>query len=105
MYAGGSAVRSLCRAGARVAGMSEGFRVPRSRSPKYHREKPLTDEPSSNGASAFSMNDGSDVSHVVAGYHSSWNRIGGPPASRGNCATTAARLPPAESPATAIRLG
>ena len=51
------------------------------------------------------VNDGSDVSHVVAGYHNSWNRIGGPPASRASCATTAVRLPPAESPAMASRSG
>ena len=42
---------------------------------------------------------------MVAGYHSSWKTIGGPPASRASCATTAARLPPAESPATASRSG
>src|SRR6476646_6549260 len=98
MYVGGRPERFLARAGANVAGMSE-----RSKSPTYQRESPLTALPPSSGASAFSVNDGSEESHVVAGYHSSWNRIGGPPASRASCATTAARLPPAESPATARR--
>jgi hypothetical protein len=31
----------------------------------------------STGASAFSVNDGSDSSAVVVGYHSSWNRSAG----------------------------
>ena len=57
------------------------------------------------GASAFSMNDGSDRSAVIDGYHSNWKRSAGPPLSRASCAITAARLPPAESPATAIRFG
>src|ERR1700752_692995 len=96
MYAGGSPARSLARAGASVAGMSE-----RAKSPTYQREKPLTAATPSSGAQACSVNDGSDVSQVVAGYHSSWNRIGGPPASRANSATTEARLPPAEAPAAA----
>ncbi|COY53342.1 Uncharacterised protein [Mycobacterium tuberculosis] len=55
------------------------------------------------GASAFSVKDGSDRSAMVVGYHSSWNTSGGPPTSRANCAMTAEMLPPAESPATAIR--
>ena len=40
----------------------------------------------------------------VTGYTSSWNRNGGP-SSRSCWATTAARLPPAESPPTAMRAG
>ena len=59
----------------------------------------------SSGASAFSVNDGSDVSPDVTGYHSSWNTSDGPPLSRASCAITAERLPPAESPATAMRAG
>ena len=39
------------------------------------------------------------------GYHSSWKTSGGPPWSRAICAITAEMLPPAESPATAIRAG
>ena len=60
------------------------------------------------GAVAFSVNDGSDRSAVTTGYHSNWKRRSGPPLSalsRARCAITAARLPPAESPATAIRSG
>ncbi len=57
------------------------------------------------GASAFSVNDGSDRSAVMDGYQSSWNASAGPPSSRARWAITAAKLPPAESPATAIRAG
>ena len=56
---------------------------------------------------AFSVNDGSDESHSVEGYHNSWKAIGAPAQSglsRACCAMTAAIVPPAESPATAIRV-
>ena len=57
------------------------------------------------GAAAFSVNDGSDVSHSVEGYHNSWNAIGGPPLVAAPAAPiTAEMVPPAESPATAIRV-
>ena len=51
------------------------------------------------------MNDGSDGSHRTDGYHNSWKTIAGPPSSRARWAIAAAMLPPAESPATAIRVG
>src|ERR1700730_19261448 len=75
-----------------------------STSPAYQREKAAMAALSRTGASAFSVNDGSDGSHSVEGYHNSWNRIGGPPLSRARCAITAEMVPPAESPATARRL-
>ena len=46
--------------------------------------------------------EGDDMVRSVAGYTSAWSRSR-MPWSRSTCATTAARLPPAESPATAIR--
>src|SRR6516225_6162396 len=76
----------------------------RSTSPAYHRESAAIALTSRIAAVAFSVNEGSDVSHRVEGYHNSWNAIGGPPLSRARCAVTAAMVPPAESPATAIRL-
>lgn len=45
------------------------------------------------GAAAFSVNDGSDGSHRVDGYHNSWKVIGGAPWSRARCAITAAMVP------------
>ena len=41
----------------------------------------------------------------VTGTSSNWSASGGPPRSRAMSATTAARLPPADSPPTAIRVG
>ena len=72
--------------------------------PAYQRENAATALASRIGAAAFSVNDGSVASHNVAGYHNSWNAIGGPPLSRASCAKTAEMLPPAESPATANRV-
>ena len=100
MYAGGRPEKSAARPGAKVAG---GFF--RSWPRAYHRENSATASSARIGASAFSVNDGSEVSQVVAGYHRSWKAIGGPSVSRASCVTTAARLPPAESPATARRFG
>src|SRR5690349_5807015 len=77
----------------------------KSTSPAYQREKSPTALVSRISASAFSVNDGSDWSHNVDGYHKSWNVIGGPAWSRARCAITAAMVPPAESPATANREG
>src|SRR5271155_885993 len=73
-------------------------------SPAYQRENVATALTSRIGAVEFSVNDGSDESHSVAGYHNSWNRIGGPASSRDRCAVTAEMGPPAESPARASRL-
>ena len=72
---------------------------------RYQDRKAAVTSLLSMGASAFSVNDGSVVSPVVAGYQSSWNVRFGPPASRARCAITAEMLPPAESPATAMRAG
>src|SRR5689334_13996735 len=76
-----------------------------STSPAYQRENAATALTSRIGAAAFSANEGSDASHMVDGYHNSWNTIRGAPLSRARCATAAEMVPPAESPATAIRLG
>ena len=55
----------------------------RSTSPAYQRENPATASRSSIGASAFSVNDGSVVSHVAAGTTAAGMRIGGPRAVAG----------------------
>src|ERR1700742_2441711 len=98
MYAGASPARSFARPGAMPGGGSD-----RSISPAYQRENAETDLSLRIGASAFSVKDGSDAYHSVAGYHNSWNAIGGPASSRPRCAITAEMFPPAESPATAMR--
>ena len=52
------------------------------------------------------MNDGSDESHSVEGYHNSWKRDRRSAVVAGaSVRITAAMVPPAESPATAIRVG
>src|ERR1700730_5094351 len=76
----------------------------RSTSPAYQRENAAMALASRTGAVAFSVKDGRDGSHSVEGYHNSWNAIGGPSLSRARCAVAAAMVPPAESPATAIRV-
>jgi hypothetical protein len=78
-----------------------------STSPAYQRENAAMALVSRISAVAFSVKDGSDWSHIVEGYHNSWKAIGGPPLSelsRDSCAITADMVPPAESPATAIRV-
>ena len=49
----------------------------RSTSPAYQRVKALIAALSRTGASAFSAKDGSEVSHIVDGYQSSWNATAG----------------------------
>src|ERR1700677_1771117 len=103
---GGRPDRSAALAGARVAGSAVGSLM--SRPGAYHTRNASMTSRSRTGASAFSAKDGSDRSPVTDGYHNSWNTSAGPPSSalsRARCAITAAMLPPAESPATAIRLG
>src|SRR6202020_171170 len=80
----------------------------RSRLGTYHVRNVSMALRSSRGASAFSVKEGSDRSVVIHGYHSNWKTSGGSALSelsRASCAITAEMLPPAESPATAIRLG
>ena len=48
------------------------------------------------------MYDVLSTSASVTGYTNAWNATAGPPRSRLRWATTAARLPPAESPPTTI---
>src|ERR1039458_7629531 len=60
MYAGANPAKSVARAGTRVAG---GFL--RSWPWAYHRENSPTASRARIGAFAFSVNDGSEVSHVV----------------------------------------
>src|ERR1700745_2494197 len=99
MYVGCKTPRSFHRPGAMPGGGSD-----RSTSPAYQRENAATALASRMGAVAFSVKDGSEASHSVEGYHNSWNANGGPPVSRDRCAVAAEMVPPAESPATAIRL-
>ena len=56
--------------------------------------------------SAYSVSEGCDAaSPLTAGYSSSWKASRGPPARLADRAATVARLPPALSPATAMRRG
>ena len=91
-------------AGAKVGGSLAGSLMSISGG-RYHCMNAATTSLSRIGPSAFSIIDGRVVSPVVDGYQSSWKTSGGPPLSRASCVITAEMLPPAESPATAIRVG
>src|ERR1700761_2261157 len=98
MYAAGRPARLSARPGAIPGGGSD-----RSTSPAYQRENAAMAALSRTAASAFSVKDGSDASHMVEGYHNSWNAMGGRAWSGARGAVPAAMVPPAESPATPSR--